>query len=169
MLWSVLSLCQSTARTRLTGRESCWLEKHFASGTNLSRKSLRWGTRFRGSPAAIGWWYPFLLLAVHAKFPAQLSRRMYHCATKSAYGFGMFGDRGGAASDLIRVPFADAMMIKLPDSVSAADSLGPLRYPQTPKSKDYSLTLCGSHHHRRSCGLITANIRQWVAAGLEFD
>lgn len=51
------------------------------------------------------------------------------CATvdaKAAYGFGIFGDWGGAVSDLIRVPFADYMMARLPDDVSptAAASVG---------------------------------------------
>ena len=41
---------------------------------------------------------------------------------KSAYGFGIFGDWGGAASDLVRVPFANTMMIKLPVGVSAVDA-----------------------------------------------
>ena len=41
---------------------------------------------------------------------------------KSAYGFGIFGDWGGAASDLIRVPFAATMMAHLPEGVSATDA-----------------------------------------------
>jgi len=51
------------------------------------------------------------------------------CATidaKAAYGFGIFGDWGGAVSDLIRVPFAVYMMAHLPVGVSptAAASVG---------------------------------------------
>lgn len=42
--------------------------------------------------------------------------------TKSAYGFGIFGEWGGAASDLVRVPYADTMMIRLPKGVSAIDA-----------------------------------------------
>jgi threonine dehydrogenase-like Zn-dependent dehydrogenase len=41
---------------------------------------------------------------------------------KSAYGFGIFGNWGGAACDVIRVPFADTMMMKLPVGVSAIDA-----------------------------------------------
>ncbi|MBA2742833.1 MAG: alcohol dehydrogenase catalytic domain-containing protein [Chthoniobacterales bacterium] len=41
---------------------------------------------------------------------------------KSAYGFGIFGDWGGAACDVIRVPYADTMMVKLPPGVSAVDA-----------------------------------------------
>ncbi|MDI1265998.1 MAG: alcohol dehydrogenase catalytic domain-containing protein [bacterium] len=41
---------------------------------------------------------------------------------KSAYGFGVFGDWGGAACDLIRVPYAETMMVKLPPGVSAVDA-----------------------------------------------
>jgi alcohol dehydrogenase len=41
---------------------------------------------------------------------------------KSAYGFGIFGEWGGAASDLIRVPYAATMMAQLPDGVSATDA-----------------------------------------------
>ena len=37
----------------------------------------------------------------------------------SAYGFGIFGDWGGAASDLVRVPYSDYMMARLPEGVSA--------------------------------------------------
>ncbi len=47
------------------------------------------------------------------------------CSTvppKSAYGFGIFGDWGGAACDLIRVPFASTMMVKLPVGVSVTDA-----------------------------------------------
>lgn len=40
----------------------------------------------------------------------------------SAYGFGIFGDWGGAACDLIRVPFADTMMARLPKGVSPTDA-----------------------------------------------
>jgi threonine dehydrogenase-like Zn-dependent dehydrogenase len=43
---------------------------------------------------------------------------------KSAYGFGIFGDWGGAACDAIRVPYADTMMVKLPAGVSAIDAAG---------------------------------------------
>lgn len=51
------------------------------------------------------------------------------CATinaKAAYGFGIFGDWGGAVSDLIRVPFAAYMMAHLPAGVSptAAAAVG---------------------------------------------
>lgn len=51
------------------------------------------------------------------------------CATvdaKAAYGFGIFGDWGGALCDLIRVPFAGYMMAHLPPGVSpsAAASVG---------------------------------------------
>ncbi len=51
------------------------------------------------------------------------------CATvdaKAAYGFGIFGDWGGALCDLIRVPFAGYMMAHLPSGVSpsAAASVG---------------------------------------------
>jgi threonine dehydrogenase-like Zn-dependent dehydrogenase len=51
------------------------------------------------------------------------------CATvdsKAAYGFGIFGDWGGALCDLIRVPFASYMMAHLPPGVSptAAASVG---------------------------------------------
>ena len=45
------------------------------------------------------------------------------CATidgKAAFGFGIFGDWGGALCDLIRVPFANYMMAKLPTGVSPA-------------------------------------------------
>ena len=41
---------------------------------------------------------------------------------KSAYGFGIFGDWGGAACDLIRVPYAATMMVHLPEGVSATDA-----------------------------------------------
>jgi threonine dehydrogenase-like Zn-dependent dehydrogenase len=41
---------------------------------------------------------------------------------KSAYGFGIFGDWGGAACDCLRVPYADTMMMKLPAGVSAIDA-----------------------------------------------
>ena len=41
---------------------------------------------------------------------------------KSAYGFGIFGNWGGAACDLVRVPYADTMMAKLPQGVSAVDA-----------------------------------------------
>src|SRR5579871_4708651 len=41
---------------------------------------------------------------------------------KSAYGFGIFGDWGGAACDLIRVPYADTMMVRLPPGVSTIDA-----------------------------------------------
>lgn len=41
---------------------------------------------------------------------------------KSAYGFGIFGDWGGAFCDLIRVPYASTMMARLPDGVSATDA-----------------------------------------------
>ena len=41
---------------------------------------------------------------------------------KSAYGFGIFGDWGGAACDLIRVPYATTMMSLLPPGVSAIDA-----------------------------------------------
>ena len=37
---------------------------------------------------------------------------------KAAYGFGIFGDWGGALCDLIRVPFASYMMVPLPAGVS---------------------------------------------------
>lgn len=37
---------------------------------------------------------------------------------KAAFGFGVFGDWGGALSDLVRVPFANYMMIPLPQGVS---------------------------------------------------
>lgn len=45
---------------------------------------------------------------------------------KAAYGFGVFGDWGGALCDLIRVPFANYMMAPLPAGVSptAAASVG---------------------------------------------
>lgn len=45
---------------------------------------------------------------------------------KAAYGFGIFGDWGGALSDLIRVPFANYMMARLPAEISpaAAASVG---------------------------------------------
>ena len=46
-----------------------------------------------------------------------------HCETvpnNSFYGFGAFGgDWGGMLSDVLRVPYADAMLVALPDSVSA--------------------------------------------------
>ena len=39
----------------------------------------------------------------------------------STYGFGAFGsDNGGALSDLVRVPFADAMLVPVPDGVESA-------------------------------------------------
>ncbi len=39
----------------------------------------------------------------------------------SMYGFGAFGgDWGGALSDLVRVPYADAMLVPLPEGVDAA-------------------------------------------------
>jgi threonine dehydrogenase-like Zn-dependent dehydrogenase len=39
----------------------------------------------------------------------------------SMYGFGAFGgDWGGALSDLVRVPYADAMLVPLPDGVDPA-------------------------------------------------
>lgn len=46
--------------------------------------------------------------------------------TKAAYGFGIFGDWGGAFCDLIRVPYANYMMAPLPAGVSpaAAASVG---------------------------------------------
>lgn len=37
---------------------------------------------------------------------------------KAAFGFGVFGDWGGALSDLVRVPFANYMMLPLPPGVS---------------------------------------------------
>ncbi|MGV8995819.1 MAG: zinc-dependent alcohol dehydrogenase [Parvibaculaceae bacterium] len=37
---------------------------------------------------------------------------------KAAYGFGIFGDWGGALSDMVRVPYANYMMARLPDGVS---------------------------------------------------
>jgi len=40
----------------------------------------------------------------------------------SAYGFGIFGNWGGAACDAVRVPYADTMMVKLPEGVSAVDA-----------------------------------------------
>jgi alcohol dehydrogenase len=40
----------------------------------------------------------------------------------SAYGFGIFGDWGGAFCDLIRVPYAATMMARLPAGVSATDA-----------------------------------------------
>lgn len=43
------------------------------------------------------------------------------CSTvnaKAAFGFGIFGDWGGALSDLIRVPYANYMMAHLPPGVS---------------------------------------------------
>lgn len=45
---------------------------------------------------------------------------------KAAFGFGIYGDWGGALSDLIRVPFASTMMALLPANVSpaAAASVG---------------------------------------------
>lgn len=45
---------------------------------------------------------------------------------KAAFGFGIYGDWGGALCDLIRVPFANSMMARLPDNVSpaAAASVG---------------------------------------------
>ena len=40
-------------------------------------------------------------------------------AARSAYGFGAYsGDFGGALSDLVRVPFADAMLLELPEGVT---------------------------------------------------
>ncbi|MBA3670206.1 MAG: alcohol dehydrogenase catalytic domain-containing protein [Sphingomonas sp.] len=42
--------------------------------------------------------------------------------SKSAYGFGIFGDWGGAACDLIRVPYASTMMALLPDGISVTDA-----------------------------------------------
>ena len=40
-------------------------------------------------------------------------------AARAAYGFGAYsGDLGGALSDLVRVPFADAMLLELPDGVA---------------------------------------------------
>jgi threonine dehydrogenase-like Zn-dependent dehydrogenase len=41
---------------------------------------------------------------------------------KSAYGFGIFGDWGGAACDLIRVPYATTMMAHLPKGVSVTEA-----------------------------------------------
>jgi alcohol dehydrogenase len=39
----------------------------------------------------------------------------------SMYGFGAFGgDHGGFLADLVRVPFADAMLVAVPDGVSSA-------------------------------------------------
>jgi threonine dehydrogenase-like Zn-dependent dehydrogenase len=40
----------------------------------------------------------------------------------SAYGFGIFGDWGGAACDLVRIPYAATMMARLPPGVSATDA-----------------------------------------------
>lgn len=40
----------------------------------------------------------------------------------SAYGFGIFGDWGGAFCDLIRVPYAATMMVRLPAGVAAIDA-----------------------------------------------
>lgn len=37
--------------------------------------------------------------------------------TGAAYGFGAQGDWGGALSDLVRVPFADAMLVPVPDGI----------------------------------------------------
>ena len=40
---------------------------------------------------------------------------------RASYGFGAFGgDFGGALSDLVRVPFADHMLVKVPDGVAPA-------------------------------------------------
>lgn len=40
-------------------------------------------------------------------------------APNSTYGLGaVTGSRGGAFSDLVRVPFADGMLVRLPDGVS---------------------------------------------------
>jgi threonine dehydrogenase-like Zn-dependent dehydrogenase len=40
----------------------------------------------------------------------------------STYGFGAFGhDHGGFLSDLVRVPFADAMLVKVPEGPAPAD------------------------------------------------
>jgi threonine dehydrogenase-like Zn-dependent dehydrogenase len=42
-------------------------------------------------------------------------------ARLATYGFGSFGgDFGGALSDLVRVPFADAMLVPVPDGVESA-------------------------------------------------
>lgn len=38
---------------------------------------------------------------------------------KAAFGFGVFGDWGGALSDLVRVPYANYMMMRLPVGVPA--------------------------------------------------
>lgn len=48
-------------------------------------------------------------------FPAACTR----VPRNSAYGFGVFGNWGGAASDLVRVPYADYMMAPLPAGVPA--------------------------------------------------
>ena len=40
----------------------------------------------------------------------------------SAYGFGVFGDWGGAACDLLRVPYATTMMVPLPAGISVTDA-----------------------------------------------
>ncbi len=41
---------------------------------------------------------------------------------KAAFGFGIFGDWGGAGCDLIRVPYAATMMMRLPEGMSATDA-----------------------------------------------
>ena len=42
----------------------------------------------------------------------------------SSYGMGRAGDFGGGAADLVRVPFADAMLVALPDGADPVDWIG---------------------------------------------
>ena len=52
---------------------------------------------------------------------AGLTGNCEEVSPRSMYGFGAFGgDWGGALSDLVRVPFADAMLLAAPEGVPAA-------------------------------------------------
>lgn len=42
----------------------------------------------------------------------------------ASYGMGRAGDFGGGAADLVRVPYADAMLVTLPDGADAANWIG---------------------------------------------
>ncbi len=55
-----------------------------------------------------------------ARCKAGLTGSCESVPARSMYGFGMVGgDWGGALSDAVRVPFADAMLLALPDGIAA--------------------------------------------------
>ncbi len=92
---------------------------------------------------------------------------------QSMYGFGAFGgDWGGALSDLVRVPYADAMLVPLPNGVdpvavaSASDNIadgwrtvaGPLE-----RRPGAEVLICGGW--ARSIGLYAVQIAVALGAG----